>query len=43
MTHTPSPRPDPEPDQFRDRVPDTGNERTLLESMLDFHRGTLHW
>lgn len=30
-------------DSFRTRVPDTGDERTLLEAMLDWHRGTLRW
>jgi uncharacterized protein DUF664 len=30
-------------DDFRARVPDSGTERTLLEAMLDFHRGTFRW
>jgi uncharacterized protein DUF664 len=29
--------------EFRTRVPDSGDERTLLEAMLDFHRGTFRW
>jgi Protein of unknown function (DUF664) len=28
---------------YRTRVPDSGDERTLLEAMLDFHRGTFRW
>src|SRR6478735_871769 len=31
------------PDDFRTRVPDSGGELTLLEAMLDFHRGTMRW
>jgi hypothetical protein len=29
--------------EFRTRVPDSGDERTLVEAMLDFHRGTFRW
>ena len=34
---------DDEGSRFRSRVPDTGDERALLEAMLDWHRGTLRW
>jgi uncharacterized damage-inducible protein DinB len=33
----------PQPEHFREIGPDFGPERALLETILDFHRGTLMW
>ncbi len=33
----------PDPDQFRANPPYAGDERTMLEAYLDYHRGTLLW
>jgi uncharacterized damage-inducible protein DinB len=45
VTESPTPRPPShrDPRAFREVGPDFGDERTLVETLLDFHRGTLLW
>jgi uncharacterized damage-inducible protein DinB len=45
VTDATAPRPPShhDPREFREVGPDYGDERMLVETLLDFHRGTLFW